>query len=146
MAHCNQCGYDWTPKVNGVEPKVCTLCKRYDYREPNKKTRKVAAEGVKGVLGGSNDGAKKVQDLPQRAARTSRPGKLEQVQVGVQKVSRESSSGRHAYHCQVEPDSAASERIMTLAEELKDHPFRGSGKCPHNYMNWMTCHNSGGGC
>ena len=25
-------------------------------------------------------------------------------------------------------------------------PFRGSGKCPHGYMNWFTCRDARGGC
>lgn len=24
--------------------------------------------------------------------------------------------------------------------------FRGSGKCPHGWVDWMTCRNNGGGC
>lgn len=24
--------------------------------------------------------------------------------------------------------------------------FRGAGKCPHDYINWMVCRNVGGGC
>lgn len=24
--------------------------------------------------------------------------------------------------------------------------LRGSGKCPHGYVNWMVCRNEGGGC
>ena len=24
--------------------------------------------------------------------------------------------------------------------------FRGAGKCPHGWKDWMTCRNNGGGC
>jgi hypothetical protein len=34
MAHCNQCGFDWTPRVES--PVACTRCKRYDYRDAKK--------------------------------------------------------------------------------------------------------------
>lgn len=34
MAHCNQCGFDWQPRV--ANPTVCTRCKRYDWRESKK--------------------------------------------------------------------------------------------------------------
>ena len=34
MAHCNQCGIDWTPRVD--KPRACTRCKRYDWAEPKK--------------------------------------------------------------------------------------------------------------
>jgi hypothetical protein len=27
-----------------------------------------------------------------------------------------------------------------------DGKFRGSGKCPHGWVDWMTCRNNGGGC
>ncbi len=38
---CNQCGYEWQPRVKGREPVVCTRCKRYDWREGKKGRKKV---------------------------------------------------------------------------------------------------------
>jgi len=36
MKHkCNQCEYEWVSKLE--EPKQCPRCKRYDWKEENKK-------------------------------------------------------------------------------------------------------------
>jgi hypothetical protein len=37
VAHCNQCGCDWIPRVLPPSlPRACTRCKRYDWAEPKK--------------------------------------------------------------------------------------------------------------
>lgn len=36
MVKCNQCDYEWEPKIKGTTPTVCTRCKRYDWQEPKK--------------------------------------------------------------------------------------------------------------
>lgn len=33
----------------------------------------------------------------------------------------------------------------SVPEKLEDK-FRGMGKCPHGYVNWMICKNAAGGC
>jgi hypothetical protein len=49
MAHCNQCGIDWTPRVEN--PRACTRCKRYDWAEPKKGVgdAEIATGGSAGV-------------------------------------------------------------------------------------------------
>jgi hypothetical protein len=60
---------------------------------------------VKGERDGRDNGAAKVQDLPQRSERTPRPGKRESSQVGVQEVPRATASGRPETHRQDQPDT-----------------------------------------
>jgi len=72
---------------------------------------KIYVEGVKGERDGRDNGAAKVQDLPQRSERTPRPGKRESSQVGVQEVPRATASGRPETHRQTEPDTAAESVI-----------------------------------
>ena len=37
MVHCNQCGFDWEPRV--ANPRACTRCKRYDWADVKKGVR-----------------------------------------------------------------------------------------------------------
>jgi hypothetical protein len=59
MAHCNQCGWDWEPKVEC--PKACTRCKRYDWTEPKKGIKNEISNGSHdqqsgdGILSGSGE-------------------------------------------------------------------------------------------
>ncbi len=39
----------------------------------------------------------------------------------------------------------SSAQINGVAEKIAAK-FRGPGKCPHGYMNWMLCRDAGGGC
>lgn len=39
MSHCNQCGLDWTPRVN--HPRACPKCKRYDWNQLKRRDNRV---------------------------------------------------------------------------------------------------------
>jgi len=71
----------------------------------------VSVEGVKGERDGWDNGAAKVQDLPQRSERTPQPGKRESSQVGVQEVPRAATSGRPETHRQTESNTASESVI-----------------------------------
>ena len=36
MKTCNQCGYEWEPRLAGRNPVACPACKRYDWSEAKK--------------------------------------------------------------------------------------------------------------
>lgn len=48
MIHCNQCGFDWSPRVSN--PKACTRCKRYDWSEPKKGLSRGVESRVVGII------------------------------------------------------------------------------------------------
>lgn len=56
VAHCNQCGLDWEPRVE--EPACCPRCKRYDWEEPKKSA---------GVVRRRHGKAQVVPEVPQKA-------------------------------------------------------------------------------
>ena len=83
MAHCNQCGFEWQPRVEN--PTVCTRCKRYDWREPKKGGRHGSSkdDDVRGTGSDAEGGKGRSRDgtsLPVLRKAKGKPEQLHPVQ------------------------------------------------------------------
>ena len=111
MVHCNQCGYDWVPRLTGINPVVCTRCKRYDWGEPKKEGR-VKHEGS-GQVQGSDAG----RQVPARGRAQRRS------QGAVQRVERKKPKGRVPQEGHQPPPEAGEDfedAIERQEQESKD--------------------------
>ena len=96
----------------------------------------ILSEKSKEVSVEQDERTENVPDLQLASKRTTRQGKREPSKESLQAVPRESSY----VGSEVNSESKSDRSGKSVA------PFRGSGKCPHGYMSWMTCRNANGGC
>ena len=85
MTHCNQCGLDWTPRVD--KPRACPGCKRYDWNEPKKGEKR---EGIQDR--GGKERCVAIRGFVHKVAEAKRQGESA-VRVGDERGVEESQSG-----------------------------------------------------
>ena len=140
---CDVCGFAWI--VSGEAPSHCASSKCRS-RKWNK--GESSADNQSGI------------DVPMLRGKDSVEGNSARINRG-RKISGTTVDGQRgeppvnlADRVQRRPASGA-ERLtvgsgVVVAESQKPaataKPRSMAAKCPHGYMNWMTCRNAGGGC
>lgn len=131
MAHCNQCGYDWSPKLKDSEPVVCTRCKRYDYREQKKgvKGGNQDVDGGRGGAGASVPVERKRDDagLPVVRGSKSPAKRLRTVQPVLGKLAERGESGQEPEDRAVQGDGGVVAKDFSACRCLGHMVFKRSG-------------------
>lgn len=147
---CDVCGWRWSSRTDR-KPLRCAKCKTPYWDKSQVAAKGVGFEPIVDAI--KRIGLEVKNEVPNASHDKRGSGR---VHGGTGEPSRTAAGGKTGRSAaKVHGGDSPRQRVRVSGLEVKpdDRPlepvkelFRGRGKCPHDYQNWMKCHDVGGGC